>query len=742
VEKSNSLLINNKNMALNTTGLQEAFTRKRQGTAKDDDLANLDYAQSKGWVPTGATKIANEAELKSLTDTGLTGKDIYRQGKDIYKLPSINTTLDPEDPTPDIQEPEEVDDISGLMAGLDTTNKGTEALLKEINKPLPEEKKITEREKRVNELSEDKAEVQETALDKAEEFGYTKNIKELQNIMPQIAKLKADYDKIAEENLNRPISSRIIGGTADRIARQKAVELSGLSAIAQAYQGNIQLATQTAQDMVDMELAPIQTRIDNQKFQIDQLEGQLTDSQSKKAESLNLILNERQREINNEKEKKTNIANLGLQAAQNGASQVEIEKIMKSDNYLKALQIASPYLGSSAGDWSESDITDANGNPMLFNKSTGEYKTVLGTSTSDIYFTDANGDSWNIAGWATDQTKPRQMDEIAKRIGKVTDENINEKVKEFTPGLTADMIKEASAMSGVSWEAIMTMVVQESTGGTSPVAKKNNNFGGLTFNSQEWIKQFGGVKGTERPSAEGGNYIKFPTKQDGLNAMSALMASYGKIEDSTPTADPEITSYSEMVANGDLTEIQALQQISDAKKPELVKALAGIVSPNDTTQDLVAKEKATMALNLIDHRGLNNAVGTIGLGRKAPFQWGQKADFINSVEQLVSDLSLESLIQAKSRGATFGALSDSEMKVLASAATTIGNMRIYDKSGNVKGYRSTEGRFKEELEKISKTFLRGIKGNIENMDITSDTMTSTSITSGTTSSGINYTITE
>jgi hypothetical protein len=69
-------------------------------------------------------------------------------------------------------------------------------------------------------------------------------------------------------------------------------------------------------------------------------------------------------------------------------------------------------------------------------------------------------------------------------------------------------------------------------------------------------------------------------------------------------------------------------------------------------------------------------------------------------------------------------------------------MRIYDKSGNVKGYRSTEGRFKEELEKISKTFLRGIKGNIENMDITSDTMTSTSITSGTTSSGINYTITE
>ena len=69
----------------------------------------------------------------------------------------------------------------------------------------------------------------------------------------------------------------------------------------------------------------------------------------------------------------------------------------------------------------------------------------------------------------TDQTnKPNER----CRIGKVTEENIDEKVKEFTPGLTANMIKEASSQSGVSWEAIMTMVVQEAQGGLSNVAKK------------------------------------------------------------------------------------------------------------------------------------------------------------------------------------------------------------------------------------------------------------------------------
>ena len=79
---------------------------------------------------------------------------------------------------------------------------------------------------------------------------------------------------------------------------------------------------------------------------------------------------------------------------------------MNATDYMKAIKLASEYLDESQGTWEESDITDANGNPLLFNSTTGEYKNSVGTSTSDIFFTDANGDSWNIAGWATDQTKP------------------------------------------------------------------------------------------------------------------------------------------------------------------------------------------------------------------------------------------------------------------------------------------------------------------------------------------------
>ena len=91
-----------------------------------------------------------------------------------------------------------------------------------------------------------------------------------------------------------------------------------------------------------------------------------------------------------------------------------------------------------------------------------------------------------------------------------------------------------------------------------------------------------------------------------------------------------------------------------------------------------------------------------GIGKQAYSQLsGAEQDFIGSVEQLRSNLNLDSLIDAKSRGATFGALSDQELKVLSNAATKIGQWAIKDSNGNVVGYNVSQGAFKKELEKIN-----------------------------------------
>lgn len=176
------------------------------------------------------------------------------------------------------------------------------------------------------------------------------------------------------------------------------------------------------------------------------------------------------------------------------------------------------------------------------------------------------------------------------------------------------------------------------------------------------------------------------------------------------TADSEVESYVQQVSSGKLTSIQALQQITPEKKAKLIEALASAPSEKDTAVDSAAKEKVKLAQDLEKHRGLPASVGTTWLGRVSPTGTllGWKQDFIAGVEQLVSGLSLESLIEAKSRGATFGALSDSEMNILASSASKIGTWTVKDKDGNVKGYNTTNSNMVKEIKRIESILNKGI----------------------------------
>lgn len=104
-------------------------------------------------------------------------------------------------------------------------------------------------------------------------------------------------------------------------------------------------------------------------------------------------------------------------------------------------------------------------------------------------------------------------------------------------------------------------------------------------------------------------------------------------------------------------------------------------------------------------KGLDVAVGPNLLARYSPLEWfsSKKSNFVASVEQLVSQESLNSLVAAKARGATFGALSDTEMGILRSAATKINNWAVHednDPTKKVIGYETTQEEFMKELNTI------------------------------------------
>lgn len=146
-----------------------------------------------------------------------------------------------------------------------------------------------------------------------------------------------------------------------------------------------------------------------------------------------------------------------------------------------------------------------------------------------------------------------------------------------------------------------------------------------------------------------------------------------------------------------------------------------------------AQENITNVSDLLKSGGIGSSVGTSFLSRtptgsgfwgtlgkiaatiiKAPLTFGigtvkdtwsslsgEKQNFIAGTEQLQSQLSLDSLIQAKAKGATFGALSDAEMRILSQSASKLGNWAIKDNKGNVVAYNTTEKAFKQELDKIN-----------------------------------------
>lgn len=695
----------------------------------DTDTANLAYATKQGYtynpLPTGATKISDPNYLKGLNES-----QIYRSGQDIYKLPEVPTTLT----TGQITNPSQTitpvnpdqSQVDSLVSATQPTQAGLETFISEVLKPSPSEAKISPITSKINDLTGQIANKPTDYQAELDKYGFKTNVQSLQNLNTQLASAKAEYDKLAEQNANRPISSRIIGGTADRLQRSAAINLGSLSSIAQALQGNVNLAMDIANKTIDIKYEPIQTEIDNQKFQLNQVYDQLDREDKRKADALNIVLDERQRNVDEQKQTEQDINSIMLSAAQNGADSATLQNILRSKTLGEAIINSGQYI-KTATSTTWDTFTDSSGNIKLINRSTGEVKNISQATTN-----------------------------LGTQIGEIF-------------GLPS--YDTSTANPGMNR------------------SDRNNNPGNIKVS--DYTKNFAGVIGVEsNPAQDGGNFLIFDSPESGINAIGRLLlegksyqgvnaetaikryngnGAYGakdvgldhnrdfqsqisdpaklqevatliaQAEGFTGGVQPSNTAqdYAKLIQEGKMK----IENVPAKERDAVVAALATMPSEQDTELDLIAKEKAQIASTLKSHNGLSNAVGTIKLGRFAPFQWGQKADFIASVEQLVSDLSLESLIDAKSRGATFGALSDSEMRILASAATKIGTWRQRDKDGNVTGYKASESAFRNELDNISKIFLRAVKGTTLNQS-TNTTQTSTPIMTGKTPGGMGYQVIE
>jgi len=108
--------------------------------------------------------------------------------------------------------------------------------------------------------------------------------------------------------------------------------------------------------------------------------------------------------------------------------------------------------------------------------------------------------------------------------------------------------------------------------------------------------------------------------------------------------------------------------------------------------------------DILNHSGFSDAIGTFPLGRISFDEWftADKANFIAAIDLLLSEETMDTLLQLKNRGGTLGALSDAELQMLKSAASKFGSesVRVKDDDGNTVGFRMSENDAKKELQRI------------------------------------------
>jgi uncharacterized protein (UPF0335 family) len=679
-------------MALNTqqiTGL-DALNKKIATGYKVNavDQANLDYAAKQGYkynptpvapvapaIPTGATKILNPSGL-----AGLTESQLFRQGKDIYKLPttipSDNLTTNTARNITPIQ-PEVNTDIQTLMSGVDTSNKGLQAQLEARNKTLQEQTNLTEIQKRQADYSETQKTAQRDLQTQTwNQYGLNTNVAKVQELMPQIEKVTAEFNSLQEQNANLPISSRIIGGTADKLTRQKAIEVAGLSAVAQAYQGNVDMARNIASDAINAQYKDQQTYLENLSSQINNAYTDLTAAEKKRADEINLVIAERERLLTEEKDTKKQISDLAVTAAQNGADTTTVNSILKSTNYGDAIKNSGAFLQTvSSSNWDT--FTDSNGEIKLVNKQTGEVKNISSANTN---LGNQIGEIMGLPSYDTRAENPG----VTRSDRNNNPGNI--KVSDNTKNWEGVIgVESSSAADGGN-----LLIFDSPESGINAIVKLllTNGYSGMT--AEKAIKRYNGngsygaaTVGLD-PNQDFQSQLQDPAK---LKSVAALIAQAEGFTGGSKTTTTNAENWAKLITDG------------KAKITNVPKALQNDVAAlvSDTKEMTVAEQNKQSALSLVDELindpGRESATGISAWKSILP---GSKAKtFALKADRLVGLLTLDAIKQMRG----LGALSDAEGKRLENSMSILKDRYISEKD------------YLAELERVKQT-LQEASGNI------------------------------
>jgi hypothetical protein len=212
----------------------------------------------------------------------------------------------------------------------------------------------------------------------------------LQELYAKDANYAADLSNLNSNELQTDLTSEdrfaptsAISGEQAQAARQKAflaqnvnIQRATNSAAITAAQGRLSLANDYITKALDAQFTPIASQIDYLKTVLTQNQSNLSDAEK---EQLQYQITQQQNALDQQKSDKTDIYNVLLAAAQNGADANTLRTIQSATTPEDAIAAAGNSLNTP-----KTQVVNANGRALLVNTQTGQTIADLGTNDAAL----------------------------------------------------------------------------------------------------------------------------------------------------------------------------------------------------------------------------------------------------------------------------------------------------------------------------------------------------------------------
>jgi hypothetical protein len=191
-----------------------------------------------------------------------------------------------------------------------------------------------------------KAEAQATAEQQTGLPQYTKQLTEVNSQLQSLQKEALAIPlQLQQDAQGRGVTAGGLAPIQTGLLRENAIKSLSLSAMAQTLQGNVALARQQVDKAIELQFAPLENQLTVLSKMYDMNKDELQREDAKRAEQLQIRLQERERLLKDIRADKQYATEISLEAARNGAPSDVVERIANAtpDN---ALALSSSYLGA------------------------------------------------------------------------------------------------------------------------------------------------------------------------------------------------------------------------------------------------------------------------------------------------------------------------------------------------------------------------------------------------------------